>query len=108
MVDMNKFKRNTMYETEIKIGEDTFTFKPLTGKSFALLFDIVGKLNDASKGDEEDIIKALDSDTVSKIIECETAMVKASYPEIEDDVLNTFVACNMTELLDPLLKPLQK
>jgi len=115
MTDIEKFKRyigqSSTLELEAEDGtKETFELKPLPfeyvsellmiGKTFA-------KIPASEKGEEipaEKFLEILDQETIERMQKIVKATLKASYPELPEDVMNAFATRNFLPLVTKIFE----
>lgn len=90
-----------LYTQEIKIKDDTYRVRPLSGKYLAKLYAVASKLGAGKEGQD---MSDLDEDTVKALHEIVFETFKASYPNEEPDKLDLFVAQNLMLLMEGVFK----
>ena len=107
----DKFEKLSIYNVDFKIKdrddlEHTFTFKPLPFSRFPEVFEVVKELQGLSKKatSTEEMFQYFTSEFIEKLAELEVAMVKRSYPEMDDDKVQGFVQSNLFDLVEPLVQ----
>lgn len=94
-----------MYDKEFKIDnngkEETILLKPLPLSNIPNLFKIMNEIQKHTIDKQVDVLGVLssDKDTTLLIMDVIKATVKKSYPELEDNLVDEFVAVNMFQLL---------
>lgn len=107
----DKFEKLSVYNVDFKIKdsddlEHTFTFKPLPFNRFPEVFEVVKKLQNISKkaGNTEEMFQYFTPEFITEVSDLEVAMVKRSYPEMDDDKVQGFVQSNLFDLIEPLVQ----
>jgi len=98
MNDIEKFKRHIGRPIPFKVTnddnvEDEFEFKPLTIEQFAEFVLI-----------SEELDKNPNKIMAKELLEFYKSIVKYSYPEVPDDVIDSFIVRNFAELVSLLEK----
>jgi len=105
--ELEKFKRHIRKAIPFKFKnekgeEDTFYFKPLTMEqlmTFTLLSEKVDPNTQMPNWDKEDL---------KELANVLVGVVKESYPDLEDDIANDFVANHFTEMMEMIQKLMPK
>jgi len=86
-MDIEKFKSHLGKAREYKIGSDTFYFKPLTVEYLPELFTIINKLSINAEAP----LSNLDKESVNTLTNLVRAMIKKSYPNLEQEFAEKLV-----------------
>ncbi len=108
-MDMKEIARQHLAKgLDMKIGEDIFHLLPLTVEYlpqflglYGKLFEIMDKPNtDGKKISEEEAMARLfsDIDSMRTIVEISKVTIKLSYPDWEDELIESFVASNYIKI----------
>jgi hypothetical protein len=97
-----KMKRHLGMDKVITIGEDTFNIPPLPMEYLPDLMELAGKFS----GDEKELAKNMDKDTIKRVIELiKVSLAKSPDIETSDkEVLDSFIARNFPQLLGAMIE----
>ena len=109
------FERHINPQKEIKIGDDVFKLQPLRYKDMGKFWSILKVLskmkfkevNEEEELSQEDIaflFDSLDESTIETILELEIRMLKYSYPNKKEELLQSFAKANMFDLFNVMLE----
>lgn len=96
---IEKFKRNIGQGKEYKIGKDSFEFLPLTMEHFLELLQVGEEFDNVKESGKNFSKEALQS--ISRLL---NVMIKKSYPDLDDELRDAFVAKNYFVLINALLE----
>jgi len=120
---MDKWAKLSIYDVDFKItdedGEEhNFTFKPLPWENFPQAFDTIAKIETMGLFSQKDnmteeeaakeFLKAVNKEVLTDLSSICKIMVRNSYPEIDEKVINSFVMGNLFQLVEPLSKVLSR
>lgn len=93
--DIQKFRRHIGEGKHIQIGQDLFYFKPLKVKHLPMLMELSNIMNENDKA-------ILEKDNAEKLFDLLKTFVKNSYPELDDEVCDDFVANNLSIIMETM------
>lgn len=94
--------RFEVFSKTIKIKDDEYTLRPLSGRYLPKLYEVASKLG---KGDdEEDILANLNEEVVKKLHDLALQTFVTAYPQEDKDKIDLFVSQNLLEILPVLIE----
>ena len=84
-------------------NKDVYEISPLTGEYLEDLYYVMDKFQGAGE-DENEILKALGTDAVTKLHKLVFASLAGNYPDIDKNNLNQFVSQNLMKFIEPVVK----
>lgn len=96
---------------ETRMGPQEIEFRPLPGSYYPMFMEVVTKMMaeaspdmDADNIDVKEVVKMLDSQTVSKLHTLVLQSLLRVYKDVPKEQLEEFVSQNLFVLMDPLLE----
>lgn len=109
MVDISLRK----VKVDIEVGDktQTFTLRNASGKEFSHLWNTIralGKIDFegdlTEKENTQELLEALDTNTMESIRKLAVATFMASYPDKDEELVESFVTQNLFEFLGPVIE----
>lgn len=111
-MDISKFKKFTRKPVTVKLkapdgSEDDFLISPLTNEDLVDYMNVsnefAAKYKNAKKEEDPSIIfKEIPKDIWVKLIYLCKKSIKISYPDLDDETLNSFVSSNFIQIFPKL------
>jgi len=90
-----------IYTKDVKIGDEVYQLRPLTGRFLPQLYDVIGKL----ANDKEEIdVKQLNEENITALQTLALETFKKSYPNEDENRLDEFVSQNLMVIVGPLVE----
>jgi hypothetical protein len=90
-----------IYTKEVEIDNRIYKLKPLSGRYLPKLYKLIRKFEGKK---EEEISQVMDEETIADIYTLAFETFKRSYPDMDEDKLDSFVSQNLMVIFEPLVQ----
>lgn len=103
--EIKKFERHLGKPMQVTIADEVFEFRPLSAEDLPDLLRVLQVFTSKVKpGQEDRWMEAMDEETTARLVGLVKKMVKKSYPELTDSVVDEFVSANFITLTTVLFQ----